>query len=192
MNPDKKRPQLEDAENRAEELNKSDSFLDSIRAMAHRTHTKALVIATLVGLSGAPACDEPMERDKTEQDGNQNEIYQGCEPFSMCMTTGLYDDETQERIGFSFWYKVPEDQEWDDVRFKVLDENGNVIGEENLFLPSGSGEFWVTAPGYNGDIEHDQAPTASGIEVTFPDGEKVTINNGELDHPDDDGPSIGI
>ena len=189
MNPEENKPQLENISESAEHANEPKTFLDKIRKWANN---KAMLAATIVSLSGAAACDAPVDKDNAGQvDGNQNEMYKGCEPFSMCMTTGLYNEQTSERIGFSFWYKVPEGQEFEDVTFKVLDRDGNILGKEKAFLPSGTGEFWVTQPGYDGDIESDQASTAAGIEVAFPNGETVTILNGGLDHPDDDAPSIG-
>lgn len=187
MNPDKKRPQLEDVESRAEELNKPSSFLDSIRALAHKTHTKVLVLAAIAGLSAAPSCDQP--KDKVAiTDGNQNEFYAGCEPFTMCLTTGLYDEETKENIGFSFWYKVPEGETYDGVSFKVLDQDFNVIDMDVRSLAPGTHEFWVVKEGYEGDVKLGAGEVASGIEVEFPNGKVVDVFNEDFENPDDEPP----
>lgn len=194
MNSEYKNNSAEHLEKHVDMLNESGSFLDSIRALAHRTHTKVLVLATLAGLAGAPACDMPLEGDNTEitddnHKENQNELFEGCEPFSRCLTTGLYDQETSERVGFSFWYEVPENEEYDNVSFRIFDLDDNIIGEDNLFLTPGTGEFWVTKPGYEGDFEDPLAPEAGGIEVEFPDGTIITIRNKELLHQDDEPPA---
>jgi len=186
MNPDNHDSQIEGAENRIEQANKPGSFLDSIRGLAHRTHTKVLVLAALAGMAAASGCDMQSEKDKTEVVENENDLYKGCEPFTMCLTTGLYDENTSERIGFSFWYKVPDGQELGDVSFKVLGQNDSVLGEDTIPLVPGTDQFWVTKPGYNGDFENADAPKASGIEVTFSNGKSIIIRNGELEHTDDE------
>ncbi|MBD3156870.1 hypothetical protein GF369_03505 [Candidatus Peregrinibacteria bacterium] len=195
MNSEYQNNSAEHLEKRIDTLNESGSFLDSIRALAHRTHTKVLVLATLAGLGGAAACDMPRDDARTEiiddkHNENQNELFEGCEPFSRCLTTGLYDDETSERVGFSFWYEVPENEEYDNVSFKILDLDDNIIGEDTLYLTPGTAEFWVTKPGYEGDFEDPRAPEAGGIEVEFPDGTTITIRNQELFYQDDEPPEF--
>jgi hypothetical protein len=194
MNSEYKNNSAEHVEKRIDSLKESGSFLDSIRALAHRTHTKVLVLATLAGLSGSAACDMPRDEARTEitdndHNENQNELFEGCDPFSRCLTTGLYDQVTSERVGFSFWYEVPENEEYDNVSFKILDLDDNVIGEDTLYLAPGTAEFWVTKPGYEGDFEDPRAPEAGGIEVEFPDGTVITIRNKELLHQDDEPPA---
>ncbi len=137
MNPDRYNSQMEKAERRIEEPKREGSFLDSLREVAHKTHTRVLVLATLAGLGLSSGCDMQPEDDKTEVTENQNELYKGCEPFTICQTGAVYDGDTAELIGFSLVYKVPEGQEFRDVDFRILGEQGNVIHEESKNLPSG-------------------------------------------------------
>jgi hypothetical protein len=191
MNPDKQEPQLENIEGRIEAAEQPRTFLDKIRKWANN---KAMIAAAVIGLSGAAACDEPAEKDNTElNSNNQNDIYQDCEPFSMCQMMELKDENTEKVVGFSFWYKFPEDDELKDIIFRAYDDNGDLIGEKTISssLP-GTNQFWVTQQGYGGQIISDKANVISEIEAEIPStGEIVSLENGALAHPDDDAPSIG-
>lgn len=192
MNPDNKEPQLESFESRVEAVDQPKTFLDKIRKWAN---SKVMLAATVIGLSGAAACDDPNEGDGIEQvnNNNQNEVYEGCEPFTMCQMMELKDENTKEVVGFSFWYKFSEEDASKEVVFRAYDENGDLIEEKKVSSSSpGTNEFRVTLPGYGGQLISDKADVISEMEAEIPStGEIVSLENGALAHPDDDAPDIG-
>lgn len=193
MNPEENHSQLEGVEQSIERADKPKTFLDKIRKWARDKALLATAVVGVSGVSGLAACDLPTEKDKTEQNNqnNQNEIYQGCEPFERCQMVELKDRDYGNVVGFSLWYDVPDGEEFDDVKLEVVDVGGETIGEEKVFLPEGTGEYWITEPGYEGDMITEKASIVSHVNIIFPDETIVTIKNGALLHPDNDGPSLG-
>lgn len=181
MNPDRHNQQMEGIESRIEEPNRSGSFLDSLREVAHRTHTRVLVLATLAGLGLSTGCDMEPEKDKTEFVENQNELYKGCEPFTMCQTSAVYDGGTLELIGFSLMYRVPEGKEFNDVSFRILEEDGTVIHEELKNLPSGSDKVKFT------DRDIPGVSEANVVEMIV-NGKTVKLPINFKSYNDDDDP----
>ncbi|MBA4336438.1 hypothetical protein C0416_01515 [bacterium] len=180
MNPDRNNQHIEGIERHIESQNKPNSFLDSIRALSHRTHTRVLVLATLAGLGLSTGCDMDLDKDKTEFIENQNELYKGCEPFTMCQTSAVYDGGTSELIGFSLMYRVPEGKEFTDVSFRILEEDGTVIHEEIKNLPSGSDKIKFT------DRDIPGVSDANVVEMIVDDKTvKLPVNFKSYDDDDD-------
>lgn len=172
--------QSESTESRIEQADKPSSFLDSIRKWAHK---RVLVVAALVGVSGASACDMPAEKDNTGLIENENELHKDCAPFAMYFTNALYKSGTSELVGFSLNYAVPEGEEFNGVILKIIDGDEQVIHEEVMNLPSGSARLRFLDSDIPGVSEADVVE----MEV---DG-KIVSRSIDFTSYDDDDP-IGI
>ena len=108
-----------------------------------------LVIAALLAVT-AIMSKRALPTKKLDKAEVQNEIYNGCKPLSICLTTGLFDPATSELIGFSFWYKLPGNKRIKNVNIQILNKKGDVIYQGFVDLRPGTNELWFTEEDFPG------------------------------------------